>query len=414
MVKENERTLEELNECLTENELDLSDFNGVCFKDQTAAVVELLIKNNPESKFFEHFLSENYVKSSGEIWSDLSSIDDLSIENDLIHDRILDDSSLTSSSCEYVANWNRFETTINTRTFHGLQDEFDKGQTSHTNLRFNMYTADGQNYEDFLEKVFPPFQASGDKYITVTVLIPATHKQPSGIVSESDPSWIFHHAEYGSKKSLALRLFTVLNCLGIVTNSKNGIWSRLVSRLWLPVTFSKNVRNAEKVKRGSKYATLFEQIAQNGNALYPLFKGKKSSTVKFKDRSYAPENPSVATSGKSETKAPRNRHQLITGFNELMMFTSGTAISIKVPVNTNEEKTPHQPSIIIAPKKWVKALSNSLNTHVLEYNNLYYGKEIDPVRSYLFNEEYAYDSEWRRVHSERKYFAPSEDKNKGF
>lgn len=392
------REFVKLNELLTEKERALSDFEGSDFKKQTLAVVELLTKKEPRRGKIEAFLAESDITSSSDIWNESTTVKDLTTEQ-CFAKKMINDSSLTSSRFNYVASWAEFDTTIDARTFHGLQDECNSDQATHTNLHFNMHTTGGKNYEGSLERAIPTIKKNGEKFITVTILIPATHKQVEK-VSDSVPEWTFYHVNTNSNQSLALRLFTALECLGMSADSiggdDSGVWSKLVSRLNLPVSSMHS-------STGKKNYTLFQQEEK---LLYPLFKGIESTNEGFSSKSHAPKDPSA-----EPTKHPRTRHQLITGLNELMMFTSGTAISLRVPAENIP--TLYQRPTIIAPNKWTEALGNSSKANLQKHKNLFHDEKILPVHSYLFNEDYAYDDVWRRFHKERKYFSPDHEKYNG-
>jgi len=447
MSKNKGRDLIVLDEFLTDKELDLSDFDGVDFKQQTTAIVELLTKNNPRLFNFEKLLTENNVHLSSEIWDKNVPVEDLVVEQFFTNDKAPDDRSLITEKVKFNFKW-ECETTEQIRLLENIiDDEFYKvmlgcyrfenipeeyqslkmppEEFCFTNLAFKVSDEDKgkgedknknkSNYIESIEKVIPPVDSSDDQYVTVTILVPSPHMlgaknedvdEEKKKVSKTAPEWTFHHTVFTNNQNLAMRLFVALECLGMsasgIGGNGHGVWTKLVSKLKLPV----NSKISNKIKEGMKKYTLFQHEEK---FLHPLFRGNPPNTVHFKSRSYTKVIVTKKNKDKSKTKTETFRCNLIRGFNELMMYTSGTAISIKVPV---DEKC-HQPPIIIAPQKWVDVLPDSVTVGNFNYDNYYYGDPIEPRRSYLFNEDYPHDSQWRRVHYDHRYFTPTEKKNGG-
>lgn len=395
MGKEKEkRPVVKLNKFLTKQELALSDFKGIDFKGQTAAVVEILTQEKPSAPSIKKFLPEDSTNSSSNHWPKAQDIEDLPIDKIFTSNPSLINSLLKSCKTEFSASWRKDKTSNLLHQLWCSANEIETVESYSTNLFFNIHPA----YRDCLERIVPPLESTDS--ITVTVLIPSTHKIVQE-VKDSAPKWTFHHIEYDGEKNLALRLFMALECLNIDTTSESGIWYRLISSLGLPVDF----RDDSKVD--GKWHTLFKQ---KGNDLYPLFKGNKQNDVKFKDRRYF--SPEVLSSN-SETKPSGSQFQLISGMNQLMMFTSGTAISIKVPMK--EKKNWHRAPMIIAPEKWRKALSDSLKTPLPridgvgdDYSNSAYSIDPPTEHSFLFNEDYSPSDKWRRSHSVWAYQTENE------
>jgi hypothetical protein len=442
--KEKLRPFVELNEFLTGQELALSDFKDIDFEEQMTAIIELLTQKKPKAKEIEGFLSEDTVDSSSEHWPMIDQSDeeikevlsddavdpssepwpqwhqirDWRIDQCLTSSKVLNDSLLNSSRHEFKAIWRELDTTNTLQQLWLAAAGIDVDRESTTNLFFSMRSLDlrplslkpfefrsfkgdslklifdeGGKYRDCLEKIAPPAVVENAKFITVTLLIPAVHEKGKEVI-ESKSKWTFHHTEISNKKSLALRLFTVFECIGIVTNSKTGIWPDLIKKLKLPVTQKKSDKG--------NWQTLFEQ---EGLGLYPLFKGMYSEEQKKKRRFLDISHTMSVISEDSETKPANYRHSLLNGLNELMMFTSGTAFSIKVPVATSNEG--YQGPIIIAPSIWKKALSRAAVTNLPEKDGAY-SKDLPPVHSYLFKEDYNPASSWLRFHLGPKYFTDKE------
>jgi hypothetical protein len=388
--EEEKRPVVKLNEFLTKQELALSDFKGIDFKGQTAAVVEILTQEKPNATNIKKFLSDNSIDSSNKHWPVAQGIENLPI--DKVFTRApspLNNSSLKSCKTELLASWREDETPNLLHQLWCSANEIETVESYSTSLFFSMHSA----HRDCLKRIVPPVESTDS--VTLTVLIPSVHNRKATVKS-STPKWTFHHTEFDGDKGLALRLFMVLECLNIETTVGRGVWYRLISALGLSVDFS----NGSDVD--DKWHTLFKQ---KGNDLYPLFKGNKQNDIKFKNRMYY--SPEVLSSN-SETKPSGSQYQLITGMNQLMMFTSGTAISIKIPMK--EKKKWHRTPIIIAPKQWVEALSESLKTPLPDLDSTY-TENLPVEHSFLFNENYSLSDEWRRSHSDWIYQTGNEKKD---
>ena len=372
MSKNKGRDLIVLDEFLTDKELDLSDFDGVDFKKQTTAIVELFTNKKPKLLKCRDILTENHAGLSSKIWGEDTPIEDLTMDQCFIRAIVPDDSSLIAEKAEFSFIWKYEDTTeqtqlwekaINNAFYKALQEVYGfenipkkyqllkkmdpeetcltkltvkrgekgkgKGEDKEKNKNKNKNKSD---YIESIEKVIPPVDSPDDQYVTVTILIPSPHElgnveiDGKRKVSKSVPEWTFHHINFTNKQSLALRLFVALECLGMSASGIGGdgcgVWTTLVSQLKLPVTS----QIAKKKKEGQDEKKNYTLFQDEEKTLRPQFKGKSPHDVQFKSRSYT---EVIATENNEKNKKKMDLHiKELTVINEMALTVGLVMLTI--------------------------------------------------------------------------------------